>query len=159
MGRKTFPKITAYPKLAELQKRLLSGESVLKIKGDLDKERYHVSTAYLRQYKSWLEDIKNNQQDEILLELERKGLLQYVNEVSFLKAIVAGSFKNLDMKEISLSDGLKAASLLIERELKLPKNQGQKIQNLMAQFISVGEPPKVQDMIEANVIEVESDDN
>ncbi len=135
MGIKTFPKITAYPNLKELQKRLLSGESILKIKTDLDKERYHISEKYLREYKTWLEDTKNNQQDEVLLELERKGYLPYVNEVSFLKAVVAGAFKNLNMEAITFEQGMEAASMLINRELKLPQNQAQKLQGLMQQFI------------------------
>ena len=159
MGRKTFPKITAYPKLKVLQKRLLSGESVLKIKRDLDSEQYFISVDYLRQYKRWLEDVQNNEQDEILLELERKGILPYVNEVSFLKALVGGAFKNIDYDKIDIETGLKAASMLIERELKLPSNQGQKIQNLMAQFISVGEPKKVSDSIEVNMIEDNTEDD
>jgi hypothetical protein len=147
MGLRTFPKITAYPHLKKLQERLLSGESVLKIKTDLDKEQYFISVDYLREYKRWLQDIKNSEQDEILMELERKGILPYVNEVSFLKALVASSFKNLDPAKIDIETGLKAASMLIERELKLPQNQAQKVNALFAQFITEGEPQRVQDVV------------
>lgn len=138
---KRFPKLELYDKLPELKKRLLGGEAVTKIQKDLTREKFPVSVSYLNDYKKYLQAVEENRSDGILMELEQEGLIPYVSETSFLKAVIAHAFK--DVKEATLKEGLEAAKLLIDRELKLPKNQSQKLKETLSRYFdSDGNPTK-----------------
>ena len=128
-----FRKLKDSEYLPEVKRGLLQGENPFEIRDRLLGSGVQVSVATLYNYRKALLKIQQNKFDAIWKELEDLKLVDRVNELSLLKAIVAhGSMK---VGDATLQQALEAAKILIQEKEDLPADKKNKITLTLERYL------------------------
>lgn len=135
---KRFPLITQSEYYEEVKARLLKHESVKSVFDEFG-VKMDVSKAYLYRFRDHLFVQRHNKTDMILANLEKEGLIDSIDEVSFLRGVVAHATDHI--KDATLAQGLDAAKILLAAKLHLSDSAADAIRNTLGKYFREDDKP------------------